>query len=41
MDAETGLTGARLALWRFLVAWLCPLGVAAILVIGLLPGLLG
>lgn len=41
VDAETGLTGAKLALWRFLVAWLCPLGVAAILVIGLFPGLLG
>ncbi|MBX9617445.1 MAG: sodium-dependent transporter [Caulobacteraceae bacterium] len=40
VDAETGLNGAGLAVWRFLVAWLCPLAVAAILVIGLFPQLL-
>jgi NSS family neurotransmitter:Na+ symporter len=41
VNAETGLTGAGLAGWRFLIAWLCPLAVAAILVIGLFPQLLG
>ncbi|MDP3406090.1 MAG: sodium-dependent transporter [Brevundimonas sp.] len=41
VDAETGLNGAGLVVWRFLVAWLCPLAVAAILVIGLFPQLLG
>lgn len=39
--AETGLTGRMFALWRFLIAWLCPLAVALILVFGLFPGLLG
>lgn len=41
VNAETGLSGGVLAAWRFLVAWLCPLAVAAILVIGLFPQLLG
>lgn len=40
VNAETGLSAGALARWRFLVAWLCPLAVAAILVIGLFPGLL-
>ena len=38
---ETGLNGWMLTLWRFLIAWLCPLAVALILVFGLFPGLLG
>ncbi|MBC2776743.1 sodium-dependent transporter [Parasphingopyxis marina] len=38
--AETGLEGGLFALWRFLVAWLAPIGVAVILVFGLFPGLL-
>ncbi len=41
VNAETGLKGGGLTAWRFLVAWLCPLAVAAILVIGLFPQLLG
>jgi NSS family neurotransmitter:Na+ symporter len=41
VNAETGLKGGALTAWRFLVAWLCPLAVAAILVIGLFPQLLG
>lgn len=41
VDAETGLTGGALSMWRFLVAWLCPLAVTAILVIGMFPQLLG
>lgn len=41
VDAETGLSGGGLAVWRFLIAWLCPLAVFAILVIGLFPQLLG
>ncbi|MDO9587331.1 MAG: sodium-dependent transporter [Brevundimonas sp.] len=40
VDAETGLSGGGLAAWRFLIAWLCPLAVFAILVIGLFPQLL-
>lgn len=40
VDAETGLSAGALKIWRFLVAWLCPLAVAGILVIGLFPGLL-
>jgi len=36
VNAETGLKGGALTAWRFLVAWLCPLAVAAILVKG--PG---
>ena len=41
VNGETGLTGGRLKAWRFLIAWLCPVAVAAILVIGLFPQLLG
>lgn len=41
VNAETGLSGGALAAWRFLLAWLCPLAVFAILVIGLFPQLLG
>ena len=41
VNAETGLKGGGLTAWRFLIAWLCPLAVAAILVIGLFPQLLG
>lgn len=40
VNAETGLGGGGLAVWRFLIAWLCPLAVFAILVIGLFPQLL-
>ncbi len=41
VNGETGLTGGALVAWRFLIAWLCPVAVAAILVIGLFPQLLG
>ncbi len=41
VNGETGLKGGGLAAWRFLIAWLCPLAVFAILVIGLFPQLLG
>lgn len=37
----TGLTGGMFVLWRFLIAWLCPLAVATILVTGLFPSVLG
>ncbi len=40
VNAETGLNGTTLGIWRFLVAWVCPLAVAGILVIGLFPQLL-
>ncbi|TXC73508.1 sodium-dependent transporter [Sphingorhabdus soli] len=38
--AETGLSGGMFTLWRFLVAWLCPIAVGLILVFGLFPALL-
>lgn len=37
VSAETGLAGASLLMWRFLVAWICPLAVGLILVLGLFP----
>ncbi|MHB9878104.1 sodium-dependent transporter [Pacificimonas sp. ICDLI1SI03] len=37
---ETGLDGPLFALWRFLVAWLCPIAVGLILLFGLFPSLL-
>ena len=41
LENTTGLSGGMFALWRFLLAWLCPLAVTIILVTGLFPGLLG
>ena len=42
MVAETtGLSNGMLVLWRFLLAWLCPIAVAIILVTGLFPAILG
>ena len=41
VNAETGLTGGVLGAWRFLIAWLCPLAVTAILIVGMFPQLLG
>ncbi len=35
VDADTGLSPTMFVLWRFLVAWLCPLALAAILIFGL------
>jgi len=40
VENETGLEGGMFALWRFLVCWVAPIGVALILVFGLFPGLL-
>ena len=41
IQQQTGLSGGMFMLWRFLVAWLCPIAVGLVLVFGLLPGLLG
>ncbi len=41
VNGETGLEGPLLPLWRFLIAWLCPLAVGLILLFGLFPNLLG
>jgi len=38
---EVGLSGGMFALWRFLVAWLCPIAVALVLLFGIFPELLG
>ncbi len=41
VDAETGLAGGPLLpVWRFLVAWLCPIAVFLILLFGLFPQLI-
>lgn len=41
VDAETGLqAGPLLPVWRFLVAWLCPVAVGLILIFGLFPQLI-
>ncbi|WP_266095909.1 sodium-dependent transporter [Stakelama tenebrarum] len=37
VDAENGIDGGIHVLWRFLIAWLCPLALAAILIVGLWP----
>lgn len=39
IDSETGLSGGAQLLWRFLVCWLCPLALAAILIVGIFPSL--
>lgn len=41
VEEKTGLSGFWLAVWRFLIAWLCPLAVGTILVTGLFPQILG
>ncbi|WP_265587700.1 sodium-dependent transporter [Sphingomicrobium arenosum] len=41
MKAATGLSNGMFALWRFLIAWLCPVAVGLVLLFGLFPGLLG
>ena len=40
VEQMTGLSGAWMSLWRFLIAWLCPLAVAIIFVTGLFPSLI-
>jgi len=41
IEAETGLEGSMFGLWRFLVAWLSPIGVALIFVFAVFPNLIG
>lgn len=41
LRASTGLSPLAFSVWRFLIAWLCPLAVAVILVTGLFPEILG
>ena len=41
LRSTTGLSPAMFGLWRFLIAWLCPLAVTVILVTGLFPSILG
>ena len=41
VEAETGLSGGMLAIYRGLIAWLAPVAVGLILLFGLFPGLLG
>ncbi len=40
-DDENGIDGTLHLAWRFLIAWLCPIAVALILIFGLFPDLLG
>lgn len=40
VNGETGLKGPLLPLWRFLIAWLCPIAVFLILLFGIFPGLI-
>lgn len=41
LRTTTALSPFAFGLWRFLIAWLCPIAVAIILITGLFPGLLG
>jgi len=41
VQAETGLSGGMLAIYRFLIGWLAPIAVFLILLFGLFPQLLG
>jgi len=41
IDSENGLSGGLHQFWRFLVRWLCPLALTAILIVGLFPSILG
>ncbi|MGB3795622.1 MAG: sodium-dependent transporter, partial [Alteraurantiacibacter sp.] len=40
VDAENGLGGALHVFWRFLVCWLCPIALTAILLVGVFPGII-
>lgn len=40
VQETTGLSRFWMGIWRFLIAWVCPIAVAIILVTGLFPGLL-
>jgi neurotransmitter:Na+ symporter, NSS family len=39
VDAENGLEGGLHVFWRFLVRWLCPIALTAILLVGIFPTL--
>jgi NSS family neurotransmitter:Na+ symporter len=39
IDAENGLSGGLHVFWRFLVCWLCPIALTAILIVGIFPSL--
>lgn len=41
IDSENGLSGGMHQFWRFLVRWLCPLVLTAILIVGIFPNILG
>ncbi|RKF23214.1 sodium-dependent transporter [Altericroceibacterium spongiae] len=41
IDSETGLSGGLQVIWRFLVCWLCPLALLAILAVGIFPDSIG
>lgn len=41
IDSENGLSGGLHQFWRFLVRWLCPLALTAILIVGIFPSVLG
>ncbi len=40
LRSTTGLSPVAFGIWRFLIAWLCPIAVAIILVTGLFPSIL-
>lgn len=40
VDEQNGLSGAPLIIWRFLIAWLCPLVIGVILITGFFPNIL-
>lgn len=40
-DDENGLSGGLHHFWRFLVRWLCPLALTAILIVGIFPEVIG
>ncbi len=41
VDEENGMSGAPHMIWRFLIAWLCPLVIGVILITGLFPQIVG
>lgn len=41
IDSENGLTGFTEKFWLFLVRWLCPVALVAILIVGIFPSVLG
>ena len=41
IDNENGLSGGLEKFWLFLVRWLCPIALAAILLVGIFPSILG